>query len=35
VRRRHAYVKLYDRRGGAAEIEFKQDEQGFGLDLTQ
>jgi hypothetical protein len=27
----HAYVKLYDGRGGAVEIEFKQDKQGFGL----
>lgn len=26
-----AYVKLYDQRGGAVEIEFKQDKQGFGL----
>lgn len=26
-----AYAKLYDMRGGAIEIEFKQDKQGFGL----
>jgi hypothetical protein len=26
-----AYAYLYDKRGGAIEIEFKEDKQGFGL----
>ncbi len=26
-----AYAKLYDLRGGAVEIEFKEDKQGFGM----
>jgi hypothetical protein len=30
-----AYAQLYDRRGGAIEIEIKEDKQGFGMSKRQ